>query len=231
MTASLGIRVIRSSLVDWWSMKKECRHARHSNQLTSLWVFVPPLAIRKLRNWGLLLTRLRYGQCRYDSLYTIYKGIHRGFYKWKTMNDLYDVKPKEQSERCVPYCKIGNKGPIIAKYCARWRRNFKELTQDGEWADFFLKTSAPLSLMTTYRMSLISAWPISLNSTFNSKATYTIFSVLYISVVVILHAFVLLWGIAIFLARAGSNYFFGFPWVQCRKRISPSSCDTWDAAR
>ena len=30
MTASLGIRVIRSSLADWRSMKKECRHARHS---------------------------------------------------------------------------------------------------------------------------------------------------------------------------------------------------------
>jgi hypothetical protein len=29
MTASLSIRVIRSSLVDWRSMKKECRHARH----------------------------------------------------------------------------------------------------------------------------------------------------------------------------------------------------------
>jgi hypothetical protein len=29
MTASLGIRVIRSSLADWRSMKKECRHARH----------------------------------------------------------------------------------------------------------------------------------------------------------------------------------------------------------
>jgi hypothetical protein len=30
MTAILGILVIRSSLVDWWSMKKECRHARHN---------------------------------------------------------------------------------------------------------------------------------------------------------------------------------------------------------
>ncbi len=30
MTASFGICVIRSSLVDWWSMKKECRHARHT---------------------------------------------------------------------------------------------------------------------------------------------------------------------------------------------------------
>jgi len=33
MTASLGIRVVRSSLVDWWSMKKECRHARHNGVL------------------------------------------------------------------------------------------------------------------------------------------------------------------------------------------------------
>jgi hypothetical protein len=30
MAVSLGILVIRSSLVDWRSMKKECRHARHS---------------------------------------------------------------------------------------------------------------------------------------------------------------------------------------------------------
>jgi hypothetical protein len=31
---------------------------------------------------------------------------------------------------------------------------------------FFKKTTAPLFLMTTYRMSLISAWSISLDSTF-----------------------------------------------------------------
>ncbi len=30
MTASLGIRVIRSSPADWRSMKKECIHARHN---------------------------------------------------------------------------------------------------------------------------------------------------------------------------------------------------------
>ncbi len=30
MTASRGILVIRSSLIDWRSMKKECRHARHT---------------------------------------------------------------------------------------------------------------------------------------------------------------------------------------------------------
>ncbi len=35
MTASLGIRVIRSSLTDWRSMKKECRHARHTYNLSS----------------------------------------------------------------------------------------------------------------------------------------------------------------------------------------------------
>jgi hypothetical protein len=36
MAASLGILVIRSSLVDWWSMKKECRHARHSQCICPL---------------------------------------------------------------------------------------------------------------------------------------------------------------------------------------------------
>ncbi len=41
------------------------------------------------------------------------------------------------------------------------------LSQDGELADFFLKTS-PLSLMMSYRMSLISAGSISLDSTFKS---------------------------------------------------------------
>ncbi len=35
MTASLGIRVIRSSLADWRSMKKECRHARHRGSFKS----------------------------------------------------------------------------------------------------------------------------------------------------------------------------------------------------
>ncbi len=34
MTAILGILVIRSSLIDWWSMKKECRHARHNKNCT-----------------------------------------------------------------------------------------------------------------------------------------------------------------------------------------------------
>ncbi len=35
MTASLGIRVLRSSLADWRPMKKECRHARHNALLTA----------------------------------------------------------------------------------------------------------------------------------------------------------------------------------------------------
>ncbi len=38
MAASLGILVIRSSLVDWWSMKKECRHARHTC-IFVIWIF------------------------------------------------------------------------------------------------------------------------------------------------------------------------------------------------
>ncbi len=40
MTASLSIRVIRSSLADWRSMKKECRHARHTrNGIPSCFLF------------------------------------------------------------------------------------------------------------------------------------------------------------------------------------------------
>ncbi len=38
MTASLGIRVIRSSPADWRSMKKECRHARHTYIPRVLWL-------------------------------------------------------------------------------------------------------------------------------------------------------------------------------------------------
>ncbi len=37
MTASFGIRVIRSSLTDWRPMKKECRHARHKG----VFLFLP----------------------------------------------------------------------------------------------------------------------------------------------------------------------------------------------
>jgi hypothetical protein len=39
----------------------------------------------------------------------------------------------------------------------------------------FFKTTAPLSLMTTYRMSLISAGSISLDSTLNKKITFITF--------------------------------------------------------
>jgi hypothetical protein len=45
MTASLGIRVIRSSLVDWRSMKKECRHARHSCNLFQRITRLQPISV------------------------------------------------------------------------------------------------------------------------------------------------------------------------------------------
>jgi hypothetical protein len=57
---------------------------------------------------------------------------------------------------------------LIANYCTRWRCNFRGLSQD-EGRRIFLKASAPLSLMTTYQMSLISAGSISLDSTFNCQ--------------------------------------------------------------
>jgi hypothetical protein len=53
----------------------------------------------------------------------------------------------------------------IANSCTRWACNVKGLLQHGGRADFF-KISALHSLMTTYRMNLISAGSISLGSTF-----------------------------------------------------------------
>ncbi len=44
--------------------------------------------------------------------------------------------------------------------------NLKGLSEDGGGGIFSQKTSATLSVMTTYRMSLISAGSISLDSTF-----------------------------------------------------------------
>ncbi len=59
----------------------------------------------------------------------------------------------------------------IARSRTIWRCNFKGLSQDGGWANFsiFLKTSAPHSLMTTYRINLLSDRSISLDSTFKTR--------------------------------------------------------------
>jgi hypothetical protein len=81
---------------------------------------------------------------------------------------LCDIKPKAQSQPCALTAQWEIRC-LIANYCARWRCNFKGLSQDGGWKDFFLKTSAPLSLMTTYQMSLISARSTPPDSTFKLK--------------------------------------------------------------
>jgi hypothetical protein len=49
---------------------------------------------------------------------------------------------------------------LIANYYMRWRKIFKGLSQDGELADFSKKPFAPLSLMKTFQMSLVSAGSI-----------------------------------------------------------------------
>ncbi len=54
---------------------------------------------------------------------------------------------------------------LIANSCTRCHWFFNRLSQDGGSTNFFLKTSAPHSLMTTYRMNLLSARSISLDST------------------------------------------------------------------
>jgi hypothetical protein len=55
---------------------------------------------------------------------------------------------------------------LIANW--RWHCNFKGLSQDRGWADFSRNLQASLSLMT-YRMSLISAGSISMESTFKAR--------------------------------------------------------------
>ncbi len=63
MTASLGIRVIRSSLVDWRSMKKECRHARHTT--------IPSIEQNQLA-W---VNRLEFKNQSWDNLFTIFQSF------------------------------------------------------------------------------------------------------------------------------------------------------------
>jgi hypothetical protein len=59
---------------------------------------------------------------------------------------------------------------LIVKSCTRWHGILKGLSQDGGPGPICLKTSASPSLMTTYRMNLLSARSISLNSTFKHES-------------------------------------------------------------
>jgi hypothetical protein len=77
---------------------------------------------------------------------------------------LYDVKPKAQSERCV---RITAHLPINCLIPNYWdsAESLKGPHRTGNGRNF-LKNHRASSLMTTYRMSLISAGSISLDSTF-----------------------------------------------------------------
>jgi len=55
---------------------------------------------------------------------------------------------------------------LIANYYIRWRGIVIGLSRDGRWADFSKLTTAPLSIIKTFRMSLISAGSISVDSIF-----------------------------------------------------------------
>jgi hypothetical protein len=50
-------------------------------------VFVPPLAIEKLRNGGVLLTPYRHGKCRKDTLCAIYNGEEHSSQVLQVKND------------------------------------------------------------------------------------------------------------------------------------------------
>ncbi len=98
--------------------------------------------------------------------------------RWESITNMF-LAPLPFLVRCKTkgaagaVCTLGNKNPI-AKYCTRWRGTFKGLSQNWGPAHFS-KTSAPLSSTKTYRMNLISAGSISLDSTFKhsrSSAPY-----------------------------------------------------------
>ncbi len=100
------------------------------------------------------------------------KKVYSTFDSWyqifslRICQSLYNVKQKQSRSGVHLTAQLAMRC-LNANYCTRWRHNFKGLSQDVGWADFSIKkTSTPLSLMTTYWMSLISAGFISLDSTF-----------------------------------------------------------------
>ncbi len=68
----------------------------------------------------------------------------------------------------------------LANSCTRRRGSFKGLSQDGGWR-IFLKTSAPLSLIKAFRVNLISAGSMSLDSTQNCYLVLPLFTVFHFS--------------------------------------------------
>jgi hypothetical protein len=85
-------------------------------------------------------------------------------YNWKMLNEEQTVITDHSSNGAMIFMSALGIRILIANSCARWHRLhriFKGLSHDGGRADF-LKTSAPHSLVTTYRMKLLSARSFSL---------------------------------------------------------------------
>ncbi len=115
-------------------------------------VFVPPLSIEKIRNWGVFFNTI----AQFTKTRSI--SIHSVFYQWRMIDD--------NQKRFVPHlaidtdffhsvfvnpCMMQNQRrsqsgvcltahlPIeclMANYCTRWRQSFEGLSLDGGWADF-----------------------------------------------------------------------------------------------
>ncbi len=118
-------------------------------------VFVPPLAIKKRRNWGVFVNTI--------AQFTHARNIHSGFYQWRTIDD--------NLERFIPHLAIDNDflhsafvNPcmmqnqrrsqsgvrltahmpiecLMGSYCysTRWRYSFKGLSLDGGRDTSFIK--------------------------------------------------------------------------------------------
>jgi hypothetical protein len=76
-------------------------------------------SLRNLQRDGAFIAAFTSEKKVYSSL-----AIDSGFFLQLIFQSLYDEKENAQPEQCAIMC-------LIAKYCTRWRCNFKGLLQDG----------------------------------------------------------------------------------------------------
>jgi hypothetical protein len=82
---------------------------------------------------------------------------------WHRCQQLYVVDKRPLTVQCLLLTIFFQ----IANSHTRWLCNFQKLSQDGR-RTYFYESSGPYSLMKIYRITLISAGFISLDSTFNA---------------------------------------------------------------
>ncbi len=160
-------------------------------------VFIPPLAVEKCRNWGVLLTPLRNLQMRKAFIAALTSEKNYGWRSKKVYSAIghwYQIFFIAHLSILVRSKTKGADGAVcallrikclMANYCLRWRRIFKRLLRDGGRVGFSKKNhcSSLFNEDLSIPMSIISARSISLDSSFNYFETKKLlaFSGLYVT--------------------------------------------------